>query len=326
MTVIASLATFPDPPSSSRRKYERRSRRSLAAGLATVAMFGVMGSMVALAAPVSAVPSSAVVSVDPDAGAPGSTATVSGENFPPDTNVQVQICGNEALDGSDDCDPSTAQEVSVTPQGRFQVPLSVTIPPKPCPCVVMALDFSLTITPTTPFDVIGAPTGSTSPLRIHSLQILSAALQGDGPWTSWFGAPPKRNLVLTVHNPNDVPYTFPPLVLAIGQSKDTTTQEATNQRLATIPAHRTQTYVIQVSFPAVSVGEHQVFGVLGNPGFSTHFLVKTWLFPWGLALVVLVVLEIIALLITRAFRESRRRKDALEVAAVTEVPVEVPVG
>jgi hypothetical protein len=81
-----------------------------------------------------------------------------------------------------------------------------------------------------------------------------------------------------------------------------------------------------VTFPAVSIGEHQVIGVLGNPGFSTHFEVQTWLFPWGVAVVLLIVLEIIALLITRGFRERRRRKDALAVAAVTEVPVEVPVG
>jgi hypothetical protein len=256
---------------------------------------------------------------------------VTGSNFPPSTNVQVQICGNQALDGSGDCDLSTSQEVATTPKGLFQLQLSVALPPKPCPCVVMAIDFSLSITPTTPFDVIGAPVATPNSSRLRPLQLVGAALQGDGPWTSWFGAPPQREVIVTVHNPNSSPYLFPPLVLTVGQSKDTTTREATTQRLATIGPFKTQTYEIPVSFPAVSVGEHQVVGVLGNAGYSTRFEVKTWLFPWGLAMVVLIVLEIIALLITRGFRERRRRKEALEIAAVSEVPVppempEVPVG
>ena len=259
---------------------------------------------------------------------------VSGVNFPPSSSVQVQICGDQALDGSPDCDLSDSQEVSTTPKGEFQIPLTVALPPKPCPCVVMALDFNLSITPTTPFVVIGAPYSTPNTFHIHKLKILGAALQGDGPWTSWFGAPPKRTLVLTVHNPNDVAYTFPPLVLAIGQSKDITTQEATTQKLETIGAYKTATYDIPVAFPAVSIGEHQVAGVLGNPGYTTKFLVKTWLFPWGLLAVALVVLEIIALLITRFIRERRRRKEALAGdappvpadpgAPITEAVPEVP--
>jgi hypothetical protein len=279
-------------------------------------------------APANGATAAAVIQVQPGSGAPGSTVVVNGTNFPPSTDVQVQICGNQALDGSGDCDLTTSQEVSTTPRGLFQLQLDVTVPPKPCPCVVMALDFSLSITPTTPFDVIGAPEVAPSTSKLHSLQLVSAALQGDGPWTSWFGAPPQRELIVTVHNPNPTPYVFPPLVLSVGQSKDTTTREATTQRLATIPPLKTATYEIPVTFPAVSIGEHQVIGVLGNPGFSTHFEVQTWLFPWGLAVVLLIVLEIIALLITRGFRERRRRKEALAAAAVTEVPVpvEVPVG
>jgi hypothetical protein len=298
----------------------------LAFGLAVAPLMLVMALGGLLApTPASGATSSAAISVQPDSGAPGITVTVKGTNFPPSTDVQVQICGNQALDGSGDCDLTTSQEASTTPKGLIQLQLAVTTPPKPCPCVVMALDFSLSITPTTPFDVIGAPVVAPSTTKLHSLQLVSASLQGDGPWTSWFGAPPQRELIVTVRNPNPTPYAFPPLVLSVGQSRDTTTREATSQRLATIPPLKTQTYEIPVSFPAVSVGEHQVIGVLGNPGFSTHFEVKTWLFPWGLAVVVLIVLEIIALLITRAFRERRRRRDALAVAAVTEVPVEVPV-
>ena len=53
-------------------------------------------------------------------------------------------------------------------------------------------------------------------------------------------------------------------------------------------------------------------GIVGNAGFSHSFEVQTWLFPWGLLLVILVVLEIILLAITAYFRERRRRKEAAE--------------
>jgi hypothetical protein len=301
----------------------RRIRRFLSTVMATV-LLGAVGTVLGLSAPVAAATASAAVSAQPEAAAPGATVTVSGVNFPPSSNVQVQICGNEALDGSADCDLTTSQEVATTPSGQFSLQLVISTPPKPCPCVVMALDFSLTITPTTPFDVIGAPVGSVSTLKIHKLKILSASLRGDGPWTSWFGTSPKRILVLTVHNPNSVAYAFPPLVLAIGQRKDTTTREATNHSLATIGPFKTETYDVPVSFPVVSIGEHQVNGILGNAGYTTQFEVKTWLFPWGLLLVALIVLQIIALLITRAIRERRRRKHAADGEAPPADPAEVP--
>ena len=147
------------------------------------------------------------------------------------------------------------------------------------------------------------------------MQVLNAYLTGNGPWTAWFGAPPKRTLVLTVRNPNNGPYVNPPLVLAIGNAGDTTTHEATTQNLSTIGADATKTYQIPVSFPAVSVGEHQVVGIVGNAGLSKSFKVQTWLFPWGLLVVILIVLELLLLAITRYFRERRRRKEEAEGAA-----------
>ena len=224
---------------------------------------------------------------------------MTGRNFPPDSDIQTQVCGNNALNGSADCVQSTAQEVSTTKSGLFQMQLVVTIPAKPCPCVIMALDFSSSITPTTPITIIGAPVAPPAGSRIHKLQVLDAYLTGNGPWTAWFGAPPKRTLVVTVRNPNNAAYVNPPLILAIGNAGDTTTHEATTQNLPTIGANATNTYRIPVSFPAVSIGEHQVVGIVGNAGLSKAFKVQTWLFPWGLLLAALIVLELLLLAITR---------------------------
>ena len=96
---------------------------------------------------------------------------------------------------------------------------------------------------------------------------LDTYLTGNGPWTAWFGAPPKRTLVITVRNPNSAAYVNPPLILAIGNPSDTTTHEATTRNLATIGPNAVNIYRIPVSFPhRMSIGEHQVTGIIGNGG------------------------------------------------------------
>jgi len=265
------------------------------------------------AAPASAAPkagSSPVMQDYPGAAKPGESITVSGAGFPPDTNVQTQVCGNEALDGSADCVLSTAQEVSTTPKGKFTMALTVTIPPTPCPCVVLAIDDAMSATPTVPITIIGGKNAPPRKVALKDLKILSAQLEGDGSVASWFGAPPGRTLVITVQNPNASPYQNPPLILSIGEQTNTTTEEATTQPLATIGGEQTVTYRVPVSFPALSIGQHQIVGVLGNAGLSRSFEVKTWLFPWGLLVVALILLEVIALTITRAVRRRRRRREA----------------
>jgi hypothetical protein len=252
--------------------------------------------------------------VTPNTTKPNEEVTVTGRGFPPDSDIQTQICGNNAINGSADCVQNTSQEVSTTKSGLFQMQLDVTIPDKPCPCVVMALDFSSSVTPTTPITIIGAPVAPPHGTKIQKLQVLNAYLTGSGPWTSWFGAPPKRTLVVTVRNPNAAAYVSPPLVLFVGNKSDITTHEATTTNLASLGPNQTKVYRIPVSFPSVSIGEHQVIGVVGNPGLSRSFEVQTWLFPWGLLVVILIVLELLLLAITRYFRERRRRREEEEGA------------
>jgi len=269
-----------------------------------------------------------VIQVTPNVATVGSSVKVTGAGFPPNTDIQAQVCGNDALNGSADCVLSTSQEVSTTKRGIFEVPVIVSLPPKPCPCVVMVLDFSSSTTPTIPLTIVGAPYATPKASTVHKLQVLNASLTGNGPWTAWFGAPPKRTLVLTVRNPNNGPYVNPPLVLAIGNAGDTTTHEATTQNLSTIGANATKTYRIPVSFPAVSIGEHQVVGIVGNAGLAHSFKVQTWLFPWGLLVVILVVLELILLALTAYFRERRRRKEAAEgaLAPAPDPEDDLPTG
>jgi hypothetical protein len=132
-------------------------------------------------------------------------------------------------------------------------------------------------------------------------------------------------LVLTVQNPNATSYERPPLVLRVGQQTNTTTHEATTRNLSTIGPFQTKIYRIPVTFPAPSIGEHQVVGTIGNAGLSSNFIVRTWLFPWGLLIVLIILLEIILLAITRYFRERRRRREE-EAALLAAAEAGPPTG
>jgi hypothetical protein len=177
---------------------------------------------------------------------------------------------------------------------------------------VVALDFSTSASPTAPITILGAQTVSPAPTTLDKLQIVRASVEGYGPWTSWFAGGGARILVLTVYNPDSVPYVMPSLVLSAGTPADLRAHETTGRRLASIGAGRTTTYRVPLSFPAFSVGEQHVVGVIGNAGLTRTFAVQTRLFPWGLLVPALILLELVLLTITRFFRERWRRREALD--------------
>lgn len=268
-------------------------------------------------APDSAAASAAAKLVlEPPIQRPGSSVTVIGQGFPASSAVQVEICGNDDLDGSTDCAVSDALEVVATGQGQFEASLVVTVPPKPCPCVAAALDFSLGTTPEAPITVLGAPTAAPTPTTLSKLQVVHAAFEGNGPWTSWFGAEAERTLVLTVHNPNAVPYVSPSLILSFGQPTVLRAHEATARTLGSIAVDGTKTFRIPLTFPAFSIGGQRVAGEIGNAAFSRRFTVATRIFPWGLVIALLVLLEFALFGITGFVRERYRRHHDAEAGAI----------
>jgi membrane protein implicated in regulation of membrane protease activity len=138
----------------------------------------------------------------------------------------------------------------------------------------------------------------------RSLQVVNVSLNGSGPWTSWFGAPPQRTLALTVHNPSSVSYRRLPLVLHGAQTSVSS--------LGSLGAHRTRVYDIVVTFSAFSIGGHALAGTVGTADASDGFTVASRFFPWGLLVVVLVVLEFLLMYLIRDVREQRRRREGRE--------------
>jgi hypothetical protein len=258
-----------------------------------------------------------VVSVTPSVVAPGQTIDVSGDHFPPGIDVNTQICGDNNLAGSADCVLDDTGLGTVTSQGKFTTSITVAIPPVPCPCVAIVTSntFStvLSPTPTAPVVIIGAPV---SPLRPPTsaatvnepLRILNAQLNGNGPWSSWFGGFAHRTLSLTVHNPNQGVYPHPSLVLVAGKSGNALSTVSTSP-LPSMSPGETTTIHVNVAFPPFSFGDNEVLGTVGDAGLKEHFKVTTTIVPWGLIVIALIILQFILLAIRNALRRRNERRD-----------------
>jgi hypothetical protein len=267
-------------------------------------------------------PNGTVVAVSPTTVAPGQTLQVMGYDFPPEIEVTAQLCGNNALSGTPDCVLDNVGAGGTGSQGSFTIPVSVTIPPVPCPCVAMVSSQRMSTTSISPVTIVGAPV---EPIRPPSsaatvtepLQIISAQLSGDGPWYAWFGGMPQRTLNLTVHNPNRGVYPHPSLVLASGKSGGGLSIVPTSPLPSLAPGETTTVHV-NVKFPALTFGSAEVAGTVGDAALMEHIKVSTTIVPWGLVVIALIILQFILLAIRNAVRRRKQRREAAAPPSLDE--------
>jgi hypothetical protein len=275
-----------------------RVRRLLLFAALSVASAGVVG--LGSAASAQAAPS---LTVAPSAAPVGATVIVSARNFPPlIQNLQVEVCGNQGAGGSADCDQSGARNFA-SGSGIFQVNLVVTRPPAPCPCAIAAYAPSLGAPVTVPFTVLGAPTAPVVTPQLHTgLVINQVRLVGSNSWGAWFGAPPRRTLLLTVTNTGNVAAVSPSLVLRIGRGANPS-DTVGSPILRTIDPKGTVTYQIPANLPALSFGTYTVEGQLGPAGESSGFTTTTSSLPWGLIAVAIVLVQVTLVWIRNRIRD-----------------------
>ncbi|MEU9296675.1 hypothetical protein [Streptomyces sp. NPDC048266] len=175
------------------------------------------------AAPATAAPGPAV-ELSRTEGGKGGEITVSGSGWKPGALLMLLICGRSApgrgvIGGTNSCANTDGRAATVDARGGFSAKLPVAEPPEPCPCVVHvagvtgqqdAVDRA--------FTVAGHPT---APLPEASgdgrLAVLAAVrLDGSSGLLTWFGAPPRREVVLTVGNLGSAPVKDP--VFQVGSS------------------------------------------------------------------------------------------------------------
>ncbi len=250
----------------------------------------------------------------------GDQVAIRGEGWTPNTVLNVMICGNEALNGTSDCDIVNGRVIGVSSRGTFGVSLAVGQPPVPCPCVVRAESQTAPELVTFVLTINGAPELSADeqfqvPVPDRQLAISNARIDGNGPWYSYFGAPAKRKVVFTVDNIGEVTVRNAAISLSIGKGPNPKGFVAAPD-LGEIKPGESRTFAVDVELPVMAIG---TYGVQGNiPGFAdpVRFRTETSQVPWALTALPLLILGQVALL---TMRNRLRRKLAPATAPVPAI-------
>lgn len=239
----------------------------------------------------------------------GSTATVRGSGFAPGQVVDVSVCGTGVTVGTESCAFRHAFQVAANDDGKFIALVPIFRPPVNCPCHIRLAPLGAGEAVSVPIDIIGITDGAPTPPQVTSetLEIVDAHLDGDGPWTAFFGAPAARTLVLVVVNRSPVAV-VPLAITAFAGAGERPTELVVTGTPPVIPAGATVKILIPVTFEAFGHGRHRVAGQIIHAHGEVEFAVDVSLTPWGVVLVPAFVAFQVILLATWGF--LRRRSPA----------------
>lgn len=287
------------------------------AGLAAVA--GVAGTA-AVAAPRPPQPQ---ISANPTTIVPGQQVLVTGQGWPDRALLNVVICGADAVAGTADCANTATATVSSFRTGTLTARITGALPPKPCPCVVLAKGVYTGAAATTPVTVVGAGTAPVPPaptitqpdFRFEDVRILSSVTAG-----SAMGLSTSRTVELRIHNAGSLHETP---VLTGRWGRPTAVQHViTMPSVGQMAPGATKAVRATFTLPALSVGTYDVRVEADVVGFTARSsaTASTSQWPFGLfALLALLLLLVVLALATRPRR--RRRRQPPPPAQVSGEPV-----
>ncbi|MBT2507617.1 hypothetical protein J7I98_17325 [Streptomyces sp. ISL-98] len=210
----------------------------------------------------------------------GGDITVKGKGWRPKALLMMLICGQATpasgvIGGTNACANSDGRAVTTDAKGAFSKKMPVAEPPKACPCVVhVATVTGEQATVDAVFDVAGHPVEPLpQPGAGGRLAVLAAArLDGSGSVLTWFGAPPTRELVVTVGNLGSDPVKDP--VFEVGTSHGVySPQWEERQWRGTIQPGKKAQVKLDVQLPAGAHGDYLVSLKYGQKVLAEQ--------PWG---------------------------------------------
>ena len=249
----------------------------------------------------------------------GTRVTVSADSLTPLTNYQLQVCGNAGFGTSAGCDLAATTTAATSETGHFVVQLLVVTPPIPCPCVIKAVPLigqggTFEEQVSTPITIVGAPTATPRVVPItvapSGLVVDQADLVGTTSWAEWFGGTPHRTLVLVVRDGGVNPIPSTPVVLRSGPS-GSPDQVVAAPVVPPLRPGQVESYQVPVTFPALALGHYVVFGTLGSTGQAVTFSAPATFVPWGIIVVVgLLLFAILWKVVAGIVRRHRQGRAA----------------
>jgi len=242
---------------------------------------------------------------------PGQQVVVTGRGWPHSVLVNISTCGADAVDGTVDCASPETATVQSFRTGMLTARITGALPPKPCPCVVMARGAYTNVEATTPVTVVGAltapvptaPTVTQPDVQISDLRALSSVTIG-----SAMGTSTERTVELQIQNSGQFTET-PVLIGRWGRPADVR-NTITMPYVGPLAPGTTKDVRATFILPALSFGTYDVRVVSQVVGFTatSRATTSTTQWPFGLfAVVALFVLLVVVALVTGPRRRRQRR-------------------
>jgi hypothetical protein len=258
------------------------------------------------------------MTVNPPTAAVGQTVQVSARGLSPHSVYDLEVCGQNAVDGSSDCAVAGTVSTVAGADGTLSMPLEVVAPPTPCPCVAAAFPTTSNAAPVTaPLSIAGSSTG-TAPIPPAQTPrpniVVVDEKMGSTPIGAWFGLPVTQTLALTVQNTG----TSPAGSIDLFATLDST--PVVSQRLPGLGIGQQKTYMVPVKFPALTIGNHTLIAHVdrGN-GQLENFKVPSSRWPWGLFIVAFII---VLLILLKVRNKMRRRRERMQPPAPSPEPCE----
>jgi hypothetical protein len=248
--------------------------------------------------------------------AAGQTVNVYGAGWAPRSLVRMELCGNSAADATTDCDVRNSTDSGVRDDGSVAGTLVVATPPVACPCVVRlsTVDGTVALVPVQLGGILAAaPTGKVDTPSLSRLVDMRIAVVDRGSWTKWFGARSDRVVDITLENTGRVPIDDPILDLRFGRGHNPSGVIATPD-LARLEPGATHKVTVPFALEALSFGDYTVWARLGGYGTPRVVRAQTSTYPWGLVILLVVLLQLLLIAVRNRVRRRVAPADSAETS------------
>jgi hypothetical protein len=284
-------------------------------------------ALVAIALTMGVVPASATT-VPP--APPGPTATiiksdwsvgdkmiVRGTNWP-EGKVNVQVCGNAAVNGTNDCDGPGTRGFGVGKNHSFSGRIIVGAPPAPCPCVVLVgtnFDEQTVLIPITIKDhpvLDGTPKADPN-AGLTTLSLTSSFVRGDW-WRDAVGISPARIMTITITNTGGRPTGAGVVDITVGKESPPTGFAASISFESIDPGESTSV-AAKFAVDSFAYGTYNMTARVTSPAAGGEITEQTSTFPGYLLVLLILIVLIVDLIWMARVRRRRHMFAAAEAAA-----------
>jgi hypothetical protein len=252
---------------------------------------------------------------------PGQRIVISGLDWPYLTSVDVALCGADAVDGSADCSVTETATMVATHRGILESYISVVLPPRPCPCVMLVTSANSDFTEKIPVKIVGAPTVPVrrlTPTVTPAPSITDLRVVGSTTFVSSMGGAAPREVEFRIRNSASTTVT-PVLIGRWGGGDNDLPNVIDMPAMRPLGAGESRDVRVPFDLRALSIGDFTVRIQTQLVGYTQVATAWSPTSQWPIALFI-CLFALLVLIVLLATWAARRRRVRAELEAAVEEP------